>query len=227
MKIFRMKSAHPKNEYAPSWNFPFGLELWEDSTKIDSIRNWLIYNESRFLSLSYHHDASTGLGQDSVTSRFGRYNLFNFVNELKELNDLLKFLQVSYLNFVSQDNSEIRSLEIICWFNLLKNKEEIKEHDHGLGNDVYLSGNIHLENYQTYTNYRCPFDKNVVASFENTKGGLTIFPSFIPHYTTEFLGHGLRASIAFDLRLEGIPSNKNFHAIPFMNEKIFNQLTEN
>ena len=227
MKIFRMKSAHPKNEYAPVWNFPFGMAVWENYEKINIIKNWLVNNEQRILSLNYHHDAGTGLGQNSITTRFGRYNLFKFSNELSELNDLLTFLQMSYLDFVKEDTTEVRPLEIISWYNILRPNQEIKEHNHGLGNDVYLSGNLHLDNYPTYTNYRCPFDDHVVASLENTKGGLTIFPSCIPHCTTEFLDQGLRLSIAFDLRLAGIPSNKNFHPVPFMNQEIFTQLTGN
>jgi hypothetical protein len=216
---------HPLTEYSPSWDISFGVGHWKDAEKIDTIREWLIENESRILdTVPLHHDGGTGLGENSVTSRFGRYNLLNFQDELPELAELLKFFRISYLDYVSQDNSEIRDVDIVCWFNKLKTGEHIKEHSHGAGNDAYLSGNIHLDNYATNTYYTNVFDRNVQFVPGNYKGGLSIFPSWVPHHTDEHKEDNFRLSIAFDLRLNDNAENKELHAIPFMNHEIYETL---
>lgn len=220
-----MKSMHPLTEYSPKWDIPFGVGHWTDVEKIDTIREWLIENEDRILnSVPLHHDGGTGLGESSVTSRFGRYNLLNFQSELKEFSDLLQFFRISYLDFVSQDNGEIRDLDIVCWFNILRTGEHIEEHSHGAGNDAYLSGNMHLDNYLTNTYYNNVFDKSVQFIPGNFKGGSTMFPSWVPHYTDEHKEDSLRVSIAFDLRLRGNHDNEALHAIPFMDQDIYQQL---
>lgn len=225
MRIAKMKSMHPLTEYGPRWDISFGIAHWEDYEKIDAIKEWLIQNEKVILdTVPLHHDGGTGLGEYSVTSRFGRYNLLNFQKEQPAFADLLRFFRTSYLDYVMQDNSEIRDLDIVCWFNILRTGEHIEEHSHGAGNDAYLSGNVHLDNYATNTYYNNVFDKSVQFIPGNYKGGATIFPSWVPHYTDEHKEDGLRVSIAFDLRLVDNEDNKSLHAIPFMNQEIYNDL---
>lgn len=224
MSIIRLKSAHPETEYAPTWNIPLYQSTWGDEGIIDSIRNWLIDNEQLFLELPINHDGDTDLGEESVTSRFGSYNLFNYTDKCPSLNDLLTFLRASYIDFVRSDQTSLRDLDIVCWFNLLRKGEKIKEHNHGAGHDVYLSGNLHLDNYNTETYYVSPYDKNRKYPFKNEKGGLTLFPTYLVHGATEFGENDLRLSIAFDLRLAYNTSNINLNAIPFMNREIFESL---
>ena len=108
----------------------------------------------------------------------------------------------------------------------MRDGQNVAEHHHGAGNDVYLSGNFILDDYQTNTNYRCPFDKDVVMPISNNRGILTLFPSCIPHYSDVYRGNDVRISIAFDIRLPHIIENSQRHAIDFMNEEIFNQLVK-
>lgn len=216
---------HPLTEYSPSWNISFGVGQWYEIEKIDTIREWLVNNYQRILdTVPLHHDGGTGLGEESVTSRFGRYNLLNYQSELPELGELLKFFRISYLDYVSQDNGEIRDLDIVCWFNILKTGEHIKEHIHGAGNDAYLSGNMHLDNYVTNTYYNNVFDKSVQFIPGNFKGGVTMFPSWVPHYTDEHKEDNFRVSVAFDLRLKNNIDNEALHAIPFMDTEIYENL---
>lgn len=225
MKIEKMKSLHPVTEFSPTWCIPFGFEQWTEVEKINNIRNWLIKNEKRILeSLPAHHDGGTGLGNESTTSRFGMYNLFDFKEELPELNDLLTFFRIFYLQFINREMAEIRNVDIMCWFNILRKDEHIEEHSHDSSNSAYLSGNIHLDNYKTSTYYKNIFDKNVQFETDNTIGGATIFPSWVPHLTNKFDEDGLRLSIAFDLRLTGKEENEYLNARPFMNKEIYETL---
>lgn len=227
MKIERMKSLHPVTEFTPYWCIPFGFAQWKEVEKIDTIREWLICNEEKLLKdIPVHHDGGTGLGEKSVTSRFGSYNLFDYANELPELQSLLEFFRISYLQYVNQEMVEVRDVEIMCWFNVLRKGEHIDEHSHDSSNKAYLSGNIHLDNYQTHTFYKNIYDKNVQFETDNHKGTLTVFPSWVPHYTNKFEDDGLRLSIAFDLRLTGREENDSLNTRPFMNKEIFTTLTK-
>lgn len=226
MHIFKIKSELPVTEYAPTWNISIGNTVWGDTSKIDTIRNWLIANENSIKEKYPISDiGDTGLGPNSISSRIGMYNLFDFSNDLPELKDLLKFLQQSYINFVNVEHTNKYDLELVSWVNILRDGENIREHVHSASNFSYLSANIHLDNYPTSTIYRSPFEKFNDFPFDNVKGGLTIFPSYVPHTTTDYLNTSVpRVSIAFDLRLPNtIPLDKPRQE--FMNREIFEQLT--
>jgi len=227
MKIQKIRSMLPATHYAPYWDVSIGTSKWQDFEKIDTIKKWLLNNEQRFIDeYPVMHDGNTGLGDESVTSRFGRYNLFDFANELPELNDLKQFLQFSYLDFVTLDHTPITDLYIVCWFNILKEGEEIKEHLHNSTFDCYLSGNMHLDNYNTLTKYKVPYERFTSHDFTNEKGGLTIFPSCILHWSDKHLENNKRISIAFDLRTEfgAKDAVKNLNARPFMSREIYQEL---
>jgi hypothetical protein len=221
MTVTRLKSLHPETEFGPSWDIPIYHSTWNDE-KVGKIKKWLIQNEKTFLDLPARHDAATGLGEDSVTSRFGQYNLFDYRDDLPELEDLLNFFRWSYINFIQEEQSFCRDLDIVCWFNLLRCGEEIKEHNHGAGHDVYLSGNMHLDNYSTCTYYVSPFDDNIKYPFLNKKGCLTIFPTYVSHGASKFEEQALRLSIAFDLKLKGI--DREMNSIEFMNKEIYESM---
>jgi hypothetical protein len=234
MEIFKIKSSHPKTEYAAVWDISLGRTVWEDIDKINIIQHWLLNNKERIINqYPAFNDGGTGLGPNSVTSRSGTYNLFNFAEELPELNDLLNFFRKSYLKFIEKDFNSPRDLSIVCWFNVVDANQQIKEHLHGSEPDGYLSGNMHLGDYHTYTYYRSPFAPFGFIPFTNVTGGLTLFPSYVPHKTDVYGDHNRpRISIAFDLRLSEIwtkdhNGEQRLHSIPFMNADIFNQLKEN
>lgn len=222
MELIRIKSIFPSNEYAPTWDIPMHISEWNDYAKIDRIRNFLIDKEKEILSLPVGKgDGRTGLGLDSVTSKYGMYSLFEFENELPELTELLMFLRINYLNFVSRNQTLIRDCFIVSWYNVVRDGQGIEKHFHNAGHNGYLSGNMHLDDYQTTTNYYIPFDEDVVHKFNNQKGGVTMFPSYLPHDVNKHNSSDLRISIGFDLHLT-YPSN--LKAIPFMNTEILNLL---
>jgi hypothetical protein len=227
MQIRKLRNSLPATHYAPYWDFSIGNVEWDQLEKADKIRNWLIDNEEEFLKkFPVMHDGNTGLGEESITSRFGQYNLFDFSDEIPELNDLKKFLQLSYLDFVTMDNTPITDLHIVCWFNILHTGQEIKEHLHNSNFDCYLSGNLHLDNYKTMTNYKSPFEIGQRHSIANIKGGLTIFPSCVMHWSDKHEEPDRRVSIAFDLRPSIIQDDtiKNLNARPFMSQEIYQDL---
>lgn len=222
-----MVSMKPLTKYAPSWDFSIGLTQWKDSNnQIINIKKWLLDNEQKIINdYSVNFDGGTGLGDDSVTSRFGRYNLFQFSDKLPELKSLLNFFRHSYLDFIKKDKTELKDTSIVCWFNVVRDQQKIEKHHHGAGHDVYLSGNFMCDDYPTKTVYQCPFDVNVEMPVINQKGTLAIFPTCLPHYTTKYESNAeQRVSIAFDIRLNNLSGVQDLTAIPFMNESILEEM---
>jgi hypothetical protein len=232
MNFFRIKSDLPLTVYAPQWNYLIGDAQWADNTKIDKIRQWLIDNED-YIKQNYQqtHDGLTGLGPDSVTARFGSYNLFDFIPKLPELDDMLTFMRRSYLEYKQYDLTNIAESNITCWYNIVRNGQDIDEHLHNAGSWSYLTGNMHLDNYPTKTYYRSAYNilENEYYPVPNIKGGLTIFPSCVLHRADTFNETSrVRVSLAFDIRLgfTGPHETKGLKGYPFMNENIFNQLAK-
>jgi hypothetical protein len=216
MNILRMESISPLTEFSPTWNIPIGVKKFDDEKSIDNIRNFLLKKEKDIISsISYDYDGTTGLNPNSVTGRFTHYNLFNFQKECSDLTTLFEFFQSSYLDYIQTEELSPRETEIVCWFNALRKGEKVHEHNHGAGNDVYLSGNFILDNHVTKTHYKCPFDRDVITSIPNLKGILTIFPSFVYHYSDTYDDDGIRHSIAFDIRIPGIKESEERQAITF------------
>lgn len=216
MNILRMESCSPLTEFAPQWNIPIGVKKFDDVDSIEKIKNFLIKKEPEIISkISYDYDGRTNLNPNSVTGRFTHYNLLKFQNECPELSTLFDFFKNSYLEYIFTEELSPRDTEIVCWFNALRKGERVDEHNHGAGNDVYLSGNFILENHQTKTHYKCPYDRDVLISIPNLQGILTIFPSFVYHYSDTYDDDGIRHSIAFDIRIPGIEESKERQAITF------------
>ena len=105
------------------------------------------------------------------------------------------------------------------WMNIMKKGDRIELHNHGFCNDSYLSGNFTVSSDDTKTVYNNPFSQytkeNVLVkmvedgvddpsyySSKNIDGKLTLFPSYIPHFTTEYKSDNYRITLAFDLRYE-------------------------
>jgi len=225
MSLVRIKSYHPLTEFAPSWNIPLWLTNWTDLAHVDSIRNWIIDNEEEILKkYDYANTGGTGLTENHITTRFGRYNLLKQDNE--SFKELLTFLQYSYLEYVQQQQLELKDLQIICWANILRKGEAMDVHAHAGTPDAYLSGNMHFDDYETKTFYRSAFDPESKIGLPNKKGGSVLFPSCTQHYTETHQADGLRVSVAFDLRLTGSFDQDFMNAIPFMNKPILEEIQE-
>jgi hypothetical protein len=225
--INRIRSLYPTTEFTPSWNFPIYTDQWLEVEKIDKIRSWLLDREEEFIAtFPYHHDGGAALGKDSVTSRHGLYSLFWFEKDIPEIMDLLKFIRESYVKFITEENAIPRDSYIVSWFNVARKDQDIKQHAHGADHESYLSGNIHLDTYDTYNTFISPYDDRSAFIRDNVKGGISIFPSCVPHYSSVYEGEEPRVSIAFDLRIK--PTKQygfGVESIPFMDTNIYNQLT--
>lgn len=224
MSLIRIKSYHPQTEFAPSWNIPLWLTNWTDLTDVDNLREWIANNEKTILDFEFANTGGTGLNENHITTRFGRYNLLE--QDHPAFKELLKFLQYSYLEYVQKQQLELKDLQIVCWANILRKDEGMESHAHGAQPDAYLSGNMHLDDYHTRTVYHSSFDPESKIELPNKKGGCVLFPSCTPHYVEPHTRDDVRVSIAFDLRLTGTFDAEFFHAIPFINKEILEDIQE-
>lgn len=225
MSLVRIKSYHPQTEFAPSWNIPLWLTNWTDLNHVDSIHKWIVDNEETILKdHDYTNSGGTGLDEKHITTRFGKYNLLN--QEGDAFKELLTFLRYSYLEYVQQQQLELKDLQIVCWANILRKDEGMDSHAHGAQPDSYLSGNMHFDDYHTNTVYHSTFDPESKIGLPNKKGGCVIFPSCTPHYVEPHTRDDLRVSVAFDLRLTGSFDHNEFNAIPFMNKEVLTEIQE-
>jgi hypothetical protein len=212
MKLMTIKSMYPTNEFAPSWSIPIHLSQWDQFEQIDKIKDFLTSKEPTLLN---------DPPRIVYTAHHNRDSLFNYVDVLPELNDLLRFLRISFVNCIHSTHSELRECHVISWWNVVYKGQELTKHLHDAGPNGYLSGNMHLDNYETTTDYHVPFDRTNINSFPNRKGGLAIFPSYLPHSVGVYNGDTLRVSLGFDFTL----AKSNVHdSIPFMSKEILDSL---
>jgi len=197
MEITRLKSHTPITPYAPGWDAPLGFSQWGASDKVDTIRNFLLEKEEEVLKLPWQGQGRTGLDEDKVTTRYGRYHVFDFADECPELEDLLQWIRQQWVDFIKMDCTEPYPLHFTCWYNILRKGDKIDLHRHCAGERTYLSANMHLDDYKdSKTVYE---HMEMAISLPNVKGGLTFFPGYVEHYVPVYDGEQPRVSLAMDI----------------------------
>jgi hypothetical protein len=216
LKVF--ESLKKDNFFAPEWKY-YIYENFIEGLDFNSIRKIILKKEKDILKntkSSYKDsiDGYTGLGKNSLTSRYQYFNVLKWKN--KQIKNLEKNIIRQYKNFLKELNLEIpKHVYVQCWANVMRNKEQIKPHIHNVSNESYLSGHVCITNQDSSTFYINPVnqinDPEVYES-KNKQGKFTLFQSCIPHYTSVYNGNKERITIAFDLFLKE-PSNTNFKKI--------------
>ena len=226
MKTIKFRSPLPLTSFAPQWDFNIALFQYEHSEKI---REFLIQKEKYILQLD-HNKAAGKIpynAPNNITSRLGNYNLFAFDDECSELSSLLDWIRLCYLEFLQHESSLVSDVKIDCWYNILRDGMNMKEHIHSSGPSSYLSGNMQFSSFTTETNYIPPLDKKNGISIQGDTGQLVLFPSYVPHSVNhKYIGK--RISIAFDL-YKSNNTNKEPHwgnGITFMDKDIYKRLTK-
>ena len=209
MKFKRFFSRPPVSPYAPKWDFRVGTSLCED-VDTNSLSNFLLLkeNEVKKLPTSVGEDGKltdgyTGLGSNSTTAKFQSYNIlrWNHPEIIKLRSNIAKNI-ISYNNECSNNTPE---LWIQCWYNVLRFGQKIKPHFHNLSPYSYLSGHFNVQVNKTSTVYMSPINQindPEVIDIKNIPGELTLFPSYIFHYTTPNYSFKPRITIAFDINLQ-------------------------
>jgi len=214
IKIINFKSAQKNNFFAPEWNY-YIFESKIHKINFNNLSKCLLKKEKEILKLPPTFkvgkitDGYTGLGKNSTTMRFNRYNVFNWKNKnislLKE--NIINFHN-NIINYFKLP--PVNELYIQCWVNIMRKGEKIQPHIHGVRPDTYLGGHICIQCNNTSTNYINPINQindPEIYSSKNEIGKITLFQNNIPHFTDIQNTNNKRITLAFDLSLVKLDHN--------------------
>lgn len=196
-------SRPAKSPFAAEWFYTIG-ESNIGNVDFNKIAQIILSKEKQIIEDNpiekSDSDAYTGLGNQSLTARWFKFNVFKW--EEDEIQKLKAEIKKKYLAFLDQTNTPRGEVLIQCWANVLRDGQEMNMHSHCWNEYGYLSGHITVQCDKTSTVYVNPYTQISKAdkySQQNKVGNITFFPSYVPHYTTKHTGNAERISIAFDL----------------------------
>jgi len=192
-KLTTFITAKPKTPFAPPQHEAYIYEsnvsdLFDIEKAISIIKSKEDKIKKTYPSDS---DGGTGLGSDSLTSRFKYINLFQWPEF--NLKSVVKQKHDTFLDVLQLDSPKIYGQS---WANIMKKGQKINYHAHSRDNLCYLGGHIDLKTDNTYTNYINPFTYDIHYS-KNKSGKITLFSNWIQHGVDKVLSD--RITIAFDL----------------------------
>ena len=209
MKFKGFCSRPPISPYAPQWDFRVGTSVCKD-IDTNSLSRFLLSKEKEVKKLptslgknNTSSDGYTGLGSRSTTAKFQSYNILTW--DHPEIKKLKSNIAKSVIDFNDKcGNKTPNILWIQCWYNVLRFGQKIRPHHHSIYPDCYLSGHFNVQVNNTSTMYMSPINQlndPDVIDIRNKVGDMTLFPSYIFHYTTPHYSFKPRITIAFDVNL--------------------------
>lgn len=202
MILYKYKIERNKNIFSPNFSF----QMAEDTlpVKLENFKIFFINKEKELLNkYSYDSDGDTKLGENSITSRFSKYNLLNFL-EMSFLKDIIK---QKYFELIKKLNVELdKPAYIQCWFNIMRKGEQIKKHKHtnNKNSGRVMCGNICVNVKNSHTYYEPPLLEDVIK-IKNKNNQIVFFPSWLEHYTDEVKSDYERITIGFDIIHHDLP----------------------
>lgn len=134
------------------------------------------------------------------TLSFQGYNFFD--RESTVVRAFEKFIKQAYVKFLHVADLPRLPTFIHCWAIVLEKNDRINLHHHAEGHlaaSSYISGTYCVTSTPTCTVYHSPFDNEETFEFPNFAGNLIMFPSYLPHSSTEYKGENFRITINFDI----------------------------
>lgn len=218
MELLHFLCPPPKSPFAPQGRWVMAEEMINgvDYSKIASI---ILSKEKEIIestqpSKKTSQDGYTGLGPNSLTSRYESFNVFEWDDT--EIQKLRRLVKNNYLIFLDKLRLRRPKVWIQCWANVLRKGQKIEPHLHDVSPYSYLGGHVTVQCDKTSTVYINPPNQITdpeTHESENKVGKLTLFQNSIPHYTSEHVGDTERITIAFDIvldecyKLSGSPKN--------------------
>ena len=207
--IIRLKSPPKNNFFAPEWDY----FIYEDIIKnvdFNKLSLFILKKEKEIVKKYKYKDgdAYTGLGKNSLSSRWKQYNVLKWKDpEIDKIKNNIIKAHDSLLEELKINNNK---LYIQCWAVVMRKGEKIKAHIHSTTPDSYLGGHICVQAEDTRTAYINPVNQindPLIYYSKNDPGKITLFQQCIPHFTDTHKGDKERITIAFDLFLKKINDN--------------------
>lgn len=201
-EALRFTSDPPQTPFAPTWDYTIGEK--QINIDLEELKSIILKKEQEIkTNFPAGSDGNTGLGPDSLTSRFRYFNLLKWdYPVIKDLHKEIKFFHTQYCRHLFGISFSTPRLRIRCWANVLRKNQKIKQHYHSIHPHTYLGGHLAVSCSETSTVYVNPIAGKTAGGeyfSENVPGKLTLFPNYIPHYTTQHKEEEPRITVAFDI----------------------------
>lgn len=218
MKIYNSKSKPPNTPFTPYWNYCIA----EDHITLNykSLSTLILKKEKEIIKTYskpgetvqfFLNDGYTGVG--GLTAHYSKTKSRFFTWKHPEIAKCKKAIKKIHREYYRQvvGKEAIFPVYIQCWANVLRKDKFMKPHVHEIDSDCYLGGNLMIQCKDTSTIFINPadtFNEREEYYSNNEVGKITIFPDYVPHYTTKHLSNTPRIGIAFDLALK--KRNENY-----------------
>jgi len=209
-----MKSGFKKTPFAIDYTF-YVFENIINDVDFSAVSKIIKSKEKKIIRSSPKSsgDGNTGLGDNSLTSRFGYFNVLKWQEpDIQKIKDHIVDNVSKFYNRILQEKP--KDLKIQCWANVMRKGQQIKPHVHDTSNNCLLGGHICVDVDNTSTHYINPFkyfsgNNQETYSSKNEVGKITLFSNNIPHYTDKVISKD-RVTIAFDIINGNQKHNDNY-----------------
>ena len=191
-------------ESAGPQSIPFFLAEFDDAPALHDLAQLVLDREARIKR--DNRAAQVGGSEkiaDALTARYYAYNLLTWPEPaVARLRDFIREAYLEMLASMPLLRREPRFIQ--CWANTVRRGECIHIHNHG-DRRSFFSGNLPVQvsdvkiSATHYTTEKEPSRPEQIYSIGNDPGLLTLFPSWLLHYTDPWPRDDIRISIAFDI----------------------------
>ena len=196
------KSEPPFTPFAPDYAYYFTSKKIFSEEECKEWNDYLLEQEQILLDKfqTSSGDGLTGLGDNSITSRFNHFNLLQFDFHLVPKLKTEIFNGIKTILSISDNTNWQETLYAASWFNVLRKEEFMEVHSHGYHKYSFYGFHVSINAIETVTSYFHPI-KFATEAFHipNKIGHLTLFPNYIPHNVSPNRYETPRISIAGDI----------------------------
>lgn len=200
--LYGWKSEPPLTPFAPSYAHYITDKKIFSEEECESWYKYLLEQEKILLDKfkKSSGDGETGLGENSITSRYSHFNVLKFDFHLVEKLKTEIFNGIRCLLHVSSNPTWQETLYTNSWFNVIRQGESMNMHSHGYHKNSFYGFHLTINAIETFTSYYHPIKcREEGFRVPNTIGYLTLFPNFIPHSVSVNNSQTPRISIAGDI----------------------------
>ena len=183
-ELYGWKSEPPLTPFAPSYaHYLTDKKIFSE----EECKEWNTYllTQERILLDKFRTtftDGGTGLGGLSITSRYRDFNVLKFNFHLVERLKIEIFNGIRCLLDISGNTAWQDTLYANCWFNVLRQGEQMAMHSHGYHSNIFYGFHLNINVIETFTSYIHPIKfQEDTFHVPNKIGYLTLFPCLVPH----------------------------------------------
>ena len=203
MKYTEVINSPSKSPYAPTWKFTLATATVADDVDCKKLSKTILSKEKEILKLPPVFDGYTGLGKNSITARSTSYNLLEWnTPEIVSLKNLIAKSIITYTSYTGNELTSSDLVSIQCWANIIRFGQKMKPHIRAVHPYSYLSGDFIVQSHKDSYGFINPVNQindPEIISGESEVGLISLFPSYVPSYTTRHWSLIPQIIISFDV----------------------------